>query len=114
MYRICRAMLACLVDNYLSALPASLCALGADISASANLSPYSLYGTTGELAAACDADPACLAFSSNGFAGRLKGASFLAGTTGLLDTEGPAVANLCVYLKHSGEQCVRLFGVHGT
>ncbi len=54
---------------------------------------------------ACNEDPACLAFSSNGFAGRLKGASFLAAnTSSLTDTEGQATASLCVYVKHSGRE----------
>lgn len=52
-------------------------------------------------------DPSCLAFSSNGFAGRLKGASFLAANASTLTDTGQATASLCVYIKHTGRD------VHG-
>lgn len=81
-------------------------AAGADLLASANLSPSLLYGTTGDLAAACDVDPSCIAFTSNGFAGRLKSAFLLTSNSHMLETGDAAVASQCVYFKHIGRRTV--------
>ncbi len=75
----------------------------------ADLLPYLLYGTVPELAAACAANASCVAFTSTGRRGALKGGAFLNRTALLSASATPAPT--CTYIKYTGASCAAC--VHG-
>ncbi len=91
----------------LACAPPNTCKPGTATTADADLPgsdllPYPLYGTVPELAAACSANPLCVAFTSSGLRGALKGRGALLNTTTLVDTASPGAQWTCTYIKYTG------------
>ncbi len=69
----------------------------------ADLLPHPLYGTVSELAAACAANASCVAFTSTGRRGALKGGAAI-NRTALLSASA-TLAPACTYIKYTGASC---------